>query len=67
VDAQHDAQAAVRWFRRFAGKLGVNPNRIYVAGQSAASASDQFCSTTRLASRRRWFGVSAALRWSCIR
>jgi acetyl esterase/lipase len=39
VDAQHDAQAAVRWFRRFAGKLGVNPKRIYVAGQSAGATT----------------------------
>jgi acetyl esterase/lipase len=35
--AQHDAQAAVRWFRRHARRLGVDPRRIYIAGHSAGA------------------------------
>ena len=37
--AQHDAQAAVRWFRRHARRLGVDPKRIYVAGHSAGAVT----------------------------
>jgi dipeptidyl aminopeptidase/acylaminoacyl peptidase len=35
VNAQHDAQAAVRWVRAHAKKLGVDPDRIAIAGHSA--------------------------------
>lgn len=35
--AQHDAQAAVRWLRRRAKRLGVDPKRIYIAGHSAGA------------------------------
>lgn len=37
--AQHDAQAAVRWLRRNAKRLGVNPNRVYVGGVSAGAVT----------------------------
>jgi acetyl esterase/lipase len=37
VDAQHDAQAAVRWVRRHAVALGVDTDRIYVGGFSAGA------------------------------
>lgn len=36
-DAQHDAQAAVRWFRRHAQRLGVDRRRIFVGGHSAGA------------------------------
>jgi acetyl esterase/lipase len=35
--AQHDAQAAVRWMRRHARRLGVDPSRIYIGGHSAGA------------------------------
>ena len=35
--AQHDAQAAVRWFRRRAKRLNINPRRIFVGGHSAGA------------------------------
>ena len=35
--AQHDAQAAVRWIRRHAKRLGVDPSRIYIGGHSAGA------------------------------
>jgi acetyl esterase/lipase len=35
--AQHDAQAAVRWFRRHAAALGLDTRRIYIAGHSAGA------------------------------
>jgi acetyl esterase/lipase len=34
-DAQHDAQAAVRWFRANADTYGIDPNRIAIGGESA--------------------------------
>ena len=37
VDAQHDAQAAVRFFRRYATTYGVDPTRIAVSGTSAGA------------------------------
>ena len=37
--AQHDAQAAVRWMRRHARRLGVDPKRIYIAGHSAGAVT----------------------------
>jgi dipeptidyl aminopeptidase/acylaminoacyl peptidase len=37
--AQHDAQAAVRWFRRHARRLGVDPKRIYIGGHSAGAVT----------------------------
>ena len=36
-DAQHDAQAAVRWLRRHADELGVDPDRIAIGGTSAGA------------------------------
>jgi predicted esterase len=35
--AQHDAQASVRWFRRHARRLGVDPKRIFIGGYSAGA------------------------------
>jgi acetyl esterase/lipase len=35
--AQHDAQAAVRWFRRRAERLNVDPRRIFIGGHSAGA------------------------------
>lgn len=35
--AQHDAQAAVRWMRANARRLGVDPGRIYIGGHSAGA------------------------------
>jgi acetyl esterase/lipase len=37
--AQHDAQAAVRWLRRDARRLGVDPRRIYIGGHSAGAVT----------------------------
>ena len=37
--AQHDAQAAVRWLRRNAAFLGIDPNRIAMAGESAGAVT----------------------------
>jgi acetyl esterase/lipase len=38
-DAQHDAQAAVRWLRANADDLGVDPDRIFLAGFSAGGTT----------------------------
>lgn len=35
--AQHDAQAAVRWFRRRAERLNIDPRRIFIGGHSAGA------------------------------
>ncbi|MEA2418613.1 MAG: para-nitrobenzyl esterase [Thermoleophilaceae bacterium] len=35
LEAQHDAQAAVRWLRTHAAFLGVDPTRIAIGGESA--------------------------------
>lgn len=35
--AQHDAQAAVRWFRRRAKRLNIDPKRIFIGGHSAGA------------------------------
>ena len=35
--AQHDAQAAVRWFRRRAQRLNIDPRRIFIGGHSAGA------------------------------
>ncbi len=37
--AQHDAQAAVRWLRRHAKRLNVDPRRIYIGGHSAGAVT----------------------------
>jgi len=37
ADAQHDAQAAVRWLRRFADQYRVDVNRIAIGGSSAGA------------------------------
>jgi acetyl esterase/lipase len=37
--AQHDAQAAVRWLRRYALTYGVDPTRIAIEGASAGAAT----------------------------
>jgi len=42
ADAQHDMQAAVRWFRSNARSLGVDPDRIYVMGHSAGAITALF-------------------------
>lgn len=41
VDAQHDAQAAVRFVRANAARYRVNPNRIVIAGHSAGGITAQ--------------------------
>jgi acetyl esterase/lipase len=38
-DAQHDAQAAVRWLRANAAELRIDPNLIFVAGFSAGATT----------------------------
>ncbi|MBN1529980.1 MAG: alpha/beta hydrolase [Thermoleophilaceae bacterium] len=35
IEAQHDAQAAVRWLRANAGTYGVDPTRVAIGGESA--------------------------------
>ena len=37
IEAQHDAQAAVRWLRARAGYLGIDPTRIGIGGESAGA------------------------------
>jgi acetyl esterase/lipase len=37
--AQHDAQAAVRWLRSRSAFLGIDPNRIAMAGESAGAVT----------------------------
>jgi acetyl esterase/lipase len=37
--AQHDAQAAIRWLRRYATTFGVDPARIAIAGGSAGAVT----------------------------
>jgi acetyl esterase/lipase len=37
LDAQHDAQAAVRWFRANAATLGIDPDRLGIGGTSAGA------------------------------
>jgi acetyl esterase/lipase len=39
ADAQHDAQAAVRWLRANSGAYGIDPDRIAVAGFSAGGVT----------------------------
>jgi predicted peptidase len=39
LGAQHDAQAAVRWFRSKAGTYGIDTSRIAVAGSSAGAVT----------------------------
>jgi acetyl esterase/lipase len=39
LGAQHDAQAAVRWFRRNAATYGIDTSRIAVAGNSAGAVT----------------------------
>jgi dienelactone hydrolase len=41
LDAQHDAQAAIRWVRANARKLGVDPEKIAIAGHSAGGITAQ--------------------------
>jgi acetyl esterase/lipase len=41
-DAQHDAQAAVRWFRANAAIHGIDVNRISISGYSAGAATALF-------------------------
>jgi dienelactone hydrolase len=38
-DAQHDAQAAVRWLRSHASDLRIHPDHIYVVGYSAGAVA----------------------------
>jgi poly(3-hydroxybutyrate) depolymerase len=37
TDAQHDAQAAVRWLRRHADQYRIDPERIAIGGTSAGA------------------------------
>jgi dienelactone hydrolase len=37
IEAQHDAQAAVRWLRAHAAFLGIDPTRIGIGGESAGA------------------------------
>jgi predicted esterase len=37
IEAQHDAQAAVRWLRSHAAFLGIDPTRIGIGGESAGA------------------------------
>lgn len=37
IEAQHDAQAAVRWLRNNAGTYGIDPARIAIGGESAGA------------------------------
>ena len=37
IEAQHDAQAAVRWLRAHAADYGIDPTRIAVGGGSAGA------------------------------
>ncbi|MBA3303235.1 MAG: alpha/beta hydrolase [Acidimicrobiia bacterium] len=37
IDAQHDAQAAVRWLRRYADRYRIDRNRIAIGGSSAGA------------------------------
>jgi acetyl esterase/lipase len=42
IDAQHDAQAAVRWLRRHADQYGIDPDRISIGGTSAGAITAIF-------------------------
>ncbi|MEX1255425.1 MAG: alpha/beta hydrolase [Dehalococcoidia bacterium] len=42
LDAQHDAQAAVRWFRANAGTYAIDADRIAIGGYSAGAATALF-------------------------
>jgi acetyl esterase/lipase len=42
LDAKHDAQAAIRWFRANAATYEIDPNRISIAGYSAGAATVLF-------------------------
>jgi acetyl esterase/lipase len=46
LDAKHDAQAAVRWFRANAATYDIDPDRISIAGYSAGSATALFTAYT---------------------
>jgi acetyl esterase/lipase len=39
IAAKRDAQAAVRWFRRYAETFGIDPNRISIGGSSAGAVT----------------------------
>jgi dienelactone hydrolase len=43
--AQHDAQAAVRWFRANASAYGVDPGRVAMAGSSAGAVTSILAAT----------------------
>ncbi len=42
ADAQHDAQAAVRWLRANADRYGIDPDRIAIGGTSAGAITALF-------------------------
>src|SRR4029450_3073048 len=42
----HDVKGAIRWTRANAAKLGIEPNRIVIAGYSAGGMLSLFCAGT---------------------
>jgi acetyl esterase/lipase len=46
LDAKHDGQASIRWFRANAATYGVDPNKISIAGYSAGSITALFSAYT---------------------
>ncbi len=45
LNAQHDAQAAVRWLRANASTYGIDPNRIAISGGSAGAVTSLLVAT----------------------
>jgi acetyl esterase/lipase len=45
IAAQHDAQAAVRWLRRYAASYRIDPNRIAIGGLSAGAVTSLLVGT----------------------
>jgi para-nitrobenzyl esterase len=45
IAAQHDAQAAVRWLRRYADTYRIDPNRVAIAGTSAGAVTSLLVGT----------------------
>ena len=64
VDAQHDAQAAVRWLRAHAAKYGVDPDRIAIGGGSAGAATSRSWWAPTARTRARAAPRARARRWA---